>query len=306
MTGIALLCVIVGVVNFNPRNMEPLQSKDMFVGTLGLLAMLPFSVAGWETVAKGAQEASASVSRKKIGVMLVLSVAVAVVMYILTLIVPTGLVPWQTLADQTVPFSYAMIQIGLPLLGVILIVSAFFGVIGVYNAVFFGATRMLYMMGDIGLVPAAFAKLHPKYKTPMRAIIFVSLVSCLILFLGQAMFVPLIDVAAVAYIVLWGSTLASVLRARKLYPAMKRPAIYPGGKPLMYVGLVISLVLLLLMLVPGSPASLQWPVEYLLLAGLIVIGVVLYAVRDKTVPKGTNRTRLLSEIEEEVTSESKV
>lgn len=306
VTGIALLCVIVGVVNFNPRNMEPLRSKDMFVGTLGLLAMLPFSVAGWETVAKGAQEASASVSRKKIGVMLVLSVAVAVVMYILTLIVPTGLVPWQTLVDQTVPFSYAMIQIGLPLLGVILIVSAFFGVIGVYNAVFFGATRMLYMMGDIGLVPAAFAKLHPKYKTPMRAIIFVSLVSCLILFLGQAMFVPLIDVAAVAYIVLWGSTLASVLRARKLYPAMKRPAIYPGGKPLMYVGLVISLVLLLLMLVPGSPASLQWPVEYLLLAGLIVIGVVLYAVRDKTVPKGTNRTRLLSEIEEEVTSESKV
>ncbi|MEG2212042.1 MAG: APC family permease [Raoultibacter sp.] len=303
VTGVALVCVIIGVFHFNPQNMEPLQSKDMLPGALGLLAMLPFSVAGWETVAKGAQEASADVSHKKIGLMLVLAVAVAIIMYIVTMIVPTGLVPWQDLTTQTAPFAYAMSQIGLPILGTILIVAAFFGIIGVYNAVFFGATRMLYMMGDIGLVPKTFAKLHPKYKSPVNAIIFVSLVSCIILFLGQAMFVPLIDVAAVAYIVLWGSTLASVLKARKKYPDMRRPAKYPGGKPLMYVGLIIAVILLLLMIVPGTPASLKWPVEYILLAALVVIGIVLYGVRDKSVPKGTNEERLLGEIKEELKNE---
>ncbi len=302
VTGIAIICVIIGLFNFNPQNMEPLQSKDTFVGALGLLAMLPFSVAGWETVAKGAQEASESVSHKKIGLMLVLAVAVAIVMYILTMTVPTGLVPWQDLTDQTAPFSYAMTRIGLPALGVILIVAAFFGTIGVYNAVFFGATRMLYMMGDIGLVPKTFAQLHPKYRSPKNAIVFVSLISCVILFLGQAMFVPLIDVAAVAYIVLWGSTLASVLRARKLYPDMRRPAKYPGGKPLMYVGSVIAVVLLL-MIIPGTPASLQWPVEYILLAVLIVLGIVLYAARDKSVSQKANHDRLMHEIDEELDRE---
>ena len=303
VTGIAIICSIVGIINFNPENMQPLQTKDTMVGVLGLLAMLPFSVAGWETVAKGAQEASATVSHKKIGLMLVLAVAVAVVMYIVTMIVPTGLVPWQELTSQTAPFSYAMTKVGLPVLGVALTVAAFFGVIGVYNAVFFGATRMLYMMGDIGLVPKAFSKLHPKYKSPVNAIIFVSLVSCTILFLGQAMFVPLIDVAAVAYIVLWGSTLASVLVARKKFPDMKRPAKYPGGKPLMYVGLVIAIVLLGLMLIPGTPASLAWPVEYILLGVLLIIGIALYLTRDKSTPKGTNHARLMAEIDEELKNE---
>ncbi len=306
VTGIALICAIIGVFNFNPQNMEPLQTKDTLTGSLGLLAMLPFSVAGWETVAKGAQEASEGVSHKKIGLMLILAVAVAIVMYIITMIVPTGLVPWQDLTAETAPFAYAMTKIGLPILGVLLVVAAFFGVIGVYNAVFFGATRMLYMMGDIGLMPKTFAKLHPKYKTPVNAIIFVSLISCIILFLGQAMFVPLIDVSAVAYIVLWGSTLAAVLRARKLYPDMKRPAKYPGGKPLMYIGLVLAGILLVLMLFPLTPASLQWPVEYILLAVLIILGIVLYAARDKSIPKGTNHARLMAEIEEELKSDQSV
>lgn len=303
VTAVAIVCAIIGVFNFDPQNMQPLQSKDTFVGALGLLAMLPFSVAGWETVAKGAQEASESVSHRKIGLMLVLAVAVAIVMYIVTMIIPTGLVPWQDLVDQTAPFSYAMTKIGLPVLGIVLVVAATLGVIGVYNAVFFGATRMLYMMGDIGLVPKTFAKLHPKHKSPVNAIIFVSLVSCIILFLGQAMFVPLIDVAAVAYIVLWGSTLASVLRARKRYPDMKRPATYPGGKPLMYVGLAIAFILLMLMVIPGTPASLQWPVEYILLVVLLIIGIVLYVARDRSVPKGANHQRLMDEIEEELKNE---
>ncbi|MGI6046262.1 MAG: APC family permease [Eggerthellaceae bacterium] len=299
VTGFALICVIIGIFNFDPANMQPLQTKDTVTGSLSLLAMLPFSVAGWETVAKGAQEASRSVPHKKIGAMLVLAVFIAIIMYILTMIIPTGLVPWQTLTDQTAPFAYAMTQIGLPVLGTLLITVSVFGVIGVYNAVFFGATRMLYQLGDIGLVPRAFSKLHPKYKSPTNCIILVSVIAAIVPFLGQGMFVPLIDVSAVAYIVLWGSTLLSVMIARKKWPDLRRPAKYPGGKPLMYFGVVVAVVLLCLMILPGTPASIQWPVEYITLAILIIIGLLLYAARDKSVPKGASQERLWAEIEEQ-------
>lgn len=301
---LALISVVVGVFNFDPANLEPLQTKDTVPGTLSLLAMLPFSIAGWETVSKGAQEASTNVPYKKIGAMIILALGVAVCMYILTMIVPAGLVPWQELSSQTAPFAYAMTKIGFPILGTLLIVAASLGVIGVYNAVFFGATRMLFTMGDYGMVPKAFTKLHPKYKTPTTAIIFVSVIASLILFLGQAMFVPLIDVAAVAYIILWGATLASVLVLRKKRPDLKRPAKYPGGKPLMYLGLIVAVILLLLMLIPGSPAAIAWPVEYITLAVLIALGIGLYFLRDKTITKEEQDKKILGEIADQINEQS--
>lgn len=299
---LALISVIVGFFHFSPENLQPLQTKGTAEGTLSLLAMLPFSIAGWETVSKGAQEASKGVSFKKIGGSIIVSLAVATTMYILTMFVPAGLMPWQSMSESTAPFADAMGKIGFPILGTLLIVAASFGVVGVYNAVFFGATRLLYTMGEYGLVPKAFTKLHPKHKTPVNAIIFVSVVASIILFVGQSMFVPLIDVAAVAYIVLWGATLASVLRLRSKHPNLNRPAKYPGGKPLMYLGLIVSVVLLGLMLIPGSPAALVWPVEYITLGILIVLGIVLYLARDKSLSEEERSKRILGTIAQEIES----
>lgn len=319
---IALIMVVISVVNWNPQEISAqlaermsnpevaAASKDVFTGSIALLAMLPFSVAGWESVAKGAQEASVSVSHKKIGLMLVLAVATATVLYMLTMIAPSLIVPWPDLiatdADgnylHTAPFAWAMGEIGFPILGTLLLVGACFGVLGVYNAVFFAAIRQLFAMGEIGLVPKAFAKLHPKYKTPVNCIFLVSAIAVVFVFLGQSMFIPLIDIAAVCYIVLWGSVLFSVFRARTKYPDLRRPAKYPGGKPLMIIGMVVDVVLLVMILVPfpGNPASLPDPaVEYPLLLILLAIGIVLYLIRDKSVAPGTNTERLLAEIKEQ-------
>lgn len=297
---LALISVIIGMFYFDPQNLKPFQTKGTINGTLSLLAMLPFSIAGWETISKGAQEASADVSRSKIGLSVVVSVIIATLMYIITLVMPAGLIPWKEMSETTAPFATAMSRIGIPILGISLIVAASLGVIGVYNAVFFGATRMLYTMGEYGLVPKAFSNLNPKYKTPTIAIIFVSVLAGTILFLGQAFFVPLIDVAAVSYIVLWGSTLASVLHLRSKQPNLERPVKMPGGKGLMYVGLSFGIILLGLMLVPQSPAALAWPLEYILLFVLIIIGAFLYLFRDKSITETERQQRILGSIAEEI------
>lgn len=300
---LALICVVVGVFNFDVSNMQPLQTKGTFTGSLSLLAMLPFSIAGWETISKGAQEASSGVSVKKIGLSVVISVAVAITMYILTLIIPTGLMPWQEMSGATAPFAVAMSRIGFPMLGTMLLLAACMGVVGVYNAVFFGATRLLYSLGEYGLIPKSFTKLHPKYKSPTTAVIFVSVVAAAVVFAGQALFVPLVNVAAVSYIVLWGSTLFSVMRLRSKYPKLTRPVKMPGGKPMMMYGAIVSVVLLFAMLVPGSPAALGWPSEYILLIVLLLMGVGLYTFRDKSMSEDERAELILGSVRDEISNQ---
>lgn len=297
---LALISVVIGVFYFNPANLKPLQTKGTIDGTMSLLAMLPFSIAGWETISKGAQEASVGVKRSKIGLSVIISVVIATFMYIITLIMPAGLIPWKEMSETTAPFATAMSRVGVPVLGIALLAAASLGVIGVYNAVFFGATRMLFTMGEYGLVPKVFSNIHPKFKTPTVAIVFVSVLAGTILFLGQSFFVPLIDVAAVSYIVLWGSTLASVLRLRSKYPDMERPVKMPGGKGLMYTGLIVGIILLCLMLIPSSPAALAWPVEYVLLFVLVALGCVLYIFRDKAISESERQQRILGSIADHI------
>jgi hypothetical protein len=47
----------------------------------------------------------------------------------------------------------------------------------------------------------------------------------------------------------------------------------------MYAGVVISAVLILLIVVPGSSAQLKWPLEYGILAGWMIFGYIGYRWR---------------------------
>ena len=299
--GLVIIATIAALFKFNPANLQPATVKPMGNGVLALLAMLPFSVAGWETIAKGAEEATAGLDRAKVGQALVISIIVAIFMYIVTSFVPAGIIPWQNMAAADIPFATAVTEaMGTPLFGIVLTIAACFGVIGVYNACFYGATRLLYSLADVGLVPAAFAKLHPKHKTPVVAIIFVSVLAAIAPFIGKPALIPLIDVAAFAYIILWGSTLLSVMRLRKTKPHLQRPAKMPGGMFIGYFGVIVGILLLIAMLFPGSPAALQWPAEYLLLLVLIVLGGVFYTMRDKSVSEEERAKMILGSISDEV------
>ena len=303
--GLTIISTIVGLTKFDFANLQPLTVKPVSKGALGMLAILPFSLAGWENIAKGAEEANLSISRKKVGIAVVISLIFPIFMYVLTLIVPTGIVPWQKLVNTDVAYAFALKSVGYPVFGILLIVAACIGVIGVCNSVFYGATRLLYSMGKVGLIPEKFAYVHPKYKTPTFTIIFVSVIASIAPFIGTAAFMPLVDIAAFSYIVLWGSTLASVLRLRKTQPNLDRPAKMPGGKLVGYGGLIISIVLLLVILVPISPGSLAWPSEYLLLVGLIVLGIILYHFRDKNISEDIKAKMILGDISKQIIEREK-
>lgn len=302
ITGVVLVLVIIssvaGLTSFKSINLlQPIATKPLTTGILSLLILLPFSIAGWETIAKGAEESQTGLGRAKTGKALVISLVFATFMYIITLIIPAGILPWQKLVAADVPFATAAIAtMGTPFFGTLLIVAACFGVIGVYNACFYGATRLMYALSEVGLIPAVFTKLHPKYKTPTASIIFVSVVAAIAPFIGKAALIPLIDVASFAYIILWGSTLLSVIRLRKTHPNLNRPVKMPGGMVVGYLGVVVGVLMIFAMLYPKSPMALRWPVEYILLVVLLIIGVALYTLRDKNISEEERAKALLGSI----------
>ena len=53
------------------------------------------------------------------------------------------------------------------------------GILSSWNGFLIGASRLIYAMAESGMLPAWFGKLHPKYKTPMNALIFIGGLSVL-------------------------------------------------------------------------------------------------------------------------------
>ena len=62
---------------------------------------------------------------------------------------------------------------GLVILGIALFCAVLSGIIGFYMA----TSRLLYSMSKDHVLPGWFGRLHPRYKTPMNAILFIMIIS---------------------------------------------------------------------------------------------------------------------------------
>lgn len=284
---------VAGLVFFDPQNLVPLSIKPAFDGTVSLLVLLPFSIAGWENISKGVEEASVSLGVKRIGQAMLLSIIISTFLYGALLFLQAGLMPWQEMTSTAIPFSDSLVRLtGVPAFKGMLLSAAVFNIMGVFNGMFYGAVRSLYALGKAGLIPRSFALVHPVYKTPVNAILFVALVTGITPFVGGALFSSLVNVAAFFYIILWGSTVFSVHQLRK--GASDGQPQSPSARALECLGIGVVLFLALAMLLPSSPGALRWPSEYLLLTLLIGSGFLLYARRPKIRAFAERRRRAAS------------
>ena len=65
----------------------------------------------------------------------------------------------------------------------------------------FGASRLLYAMATSGMVPRWFAKVHPRYRTPSNAILFIGALSVLSPLFGRQMLVWLVDAGGISIVI---------------------------------------------------------------------------------------------------------
>jgi amino acid transporter len=295
--GIVIIAALILAPHFRMANLHPLIVKPVFTGVITILCLLPFSIGGWEAIAKGAEEASSGISKAQVGTSVFMSLIIGGLLYALVVFVPSAIVPWQTLLKGDIPFATASTLVtGSQVLAIVMLVACCCGVLSVYNAAFYASTRLLYALGRDGLIPPAFATLHPKYKTPTVAVIFVCVLAAIAPFVGKSGLIPLIDVCSFCEVSLWVCTLVSVMRLRKTQPQLNRPVKMPAIGILGPIGILVYLGMVVALLYPASPGALVWPVEDLLLIGLIVLGVILYYARPKAMTEQQESELILGDI----------
>lgn len=293
---LTVLGIAVSLINMDPANLAVPASKPAAEGSLSLLAVLTFTIAGWETVAKSAGEAKSDVGKKKVGLALIICLVVCVALNSLVVISIAGLMPWTEATTKIAPFADAITAAtGMPIFGTVLLIAALIGIIGVSNATLYGASRIMYGLADVGLIPKVFKTLKGEKKVPINCVLFLGAFAVITPFIGKSAFLPLVDVTAVATIVMWVLTFFAVVVMRKKYPDLDRPVKMPGGKATIIIGSLFSIFILGTVLLPFSPGAIIWPDEYILTLILFLLGIVLFQFRDKSLSTEEQKKKILGE-----------
>lgn len=159
-------------------------------GVIRAAAIIFFAYIGFDAVSTAAQEAKNPKKDMPIGILG--SLAICTVLYILFAHVMTGVANYKDFAglSSIAPVGVAIDKMGsvnaqgvfevaYPWLNKAILIAILAGYASVIMVMLMGQTRVFYSMSQDGLLPQAFSRVHPKFKTPSRSnvlfMIFVSL-----------------------------------------------------------------------------------------------------------------------------------
>ena len=139
-------------------------------------------------------------------------------------------------------------------------------------------SRVPFTMAEDRYLHASLARLHPRFKTPVRAIV-ISTASCAVL--AVASVTELIAIYAWMRSATSVLTLLSVWRLRRTAPDLKREFVVPGGKTGLAAVVVVPIALFAWALLNSAPSARLWGVTCLASGPLAYL-----AVKRKRVVRG--------------------
>lgn len=277
---VTLLILLVGVLFFTGgfANGEAANLEPLFVGGVGgmltVLAMVPFMFVGFDVIPQAAEEIN--LPYRKIGILLIVSVVLAVVWYALVVYTTARALNAGGLAAASLGVPAAADALfGGTWAGKLIILAGIGGIITSWNAFLIGGSRAVYAMAEAKMLPRFLAQLHPTYNTPVNAILLVGALSVIAPLFGRTALVWLVNAGGLGIVVAYFFVAWSFVVLRKKEPEMSRP-FRAGRSPIVgYLAMILSLSLAMLYL-PWFPSALSWPVEWAIIGAWSFLGIVLY------------------------------
>lgn len=259
---------------------EPATSAgNLLAGIVSVLVLTPFFYAGFDTIPQQAEEAAEGLNWNKFGKVISLALLAAGGFYIVCIYSFGTILPWHEFVEQPVPALACLKNISM-ILYVIMLVIATLGPMGPMNS-FYGATsRIMLAMGRKGQLPEQFAQVDSKSGAPRLACIVLAVITVVGPFLGKNMLIPLTNVSALAFIFSCTMVSFACLRMRFTEPDLPRPYKVPGGKFGIVLACAAGCIIIGLLVIPFSPASLS-PVEWGIVIGWLVVGLLLMLANKK-------------------------
>ncbi|MCX6350745.1 MAG: amino acid permease [Bacteroidetes bacterium] len=171
MVGLKLLAVlfviIVGAFYVKTENWHPFAPHGL-AGVMKGVSAVFFAYIGFDAISTTAEECENPNKDLPRGIFI--SLIVCTILYVVITLVLTGIVQYNTLAVGD-PLAFVFQQIGLTKISWVIGVTAVIAMASVLLVFQMGQPRIWMSMSRDGLLPKAFAKVHPKYKTPSFATI---------------------------------------------------------------------------------------------------------------------------------------
>ncbi len=274
---LAGFALFVGLgVSGDPANMQPLFVGGVG-GVLAAMALVPFMLVGFDVIPQAAEEID--LAPRKIGLLLVASIAIAVVWYLAIELAVGMLLTAEARSEVELATASASGAAWGRSGEILLLVGGVAGILTSWNGFLVGGSRALFALGGSGMLPAWFAKLHPQTRTPVNALLFIGVLGALAPFLGRQALIWFVDGGSFGLMIAYLLVCISFVVLRRREPQMPRPFRLPGGQAAGWFGIGASIAMAVLYM-PGMPAALVWPQEWLMvLVWFVVLGPLLYRRR---------------------------
>lgn len=276
------------VTHFTWGTMRPAWN----LATVNFWPQIAFAFVGLELCSAMSEEVRSP--RKTFPRAIYASGALIALIYIAGTFAVLGILPAQSVDPKSGVFqalSYGSTALGIGFFGVVAAMLVTVGNAGGVGSTVAGVARVPFVVGIDHYLPAAFGKIHPKWKTPWISILVQAGISGAILLLVQlnetvnSAYQIVVDATVILYFIpfLYMYAAAIKLSNRKDRRADPNVALIPGGKWGVWVAgsLGFSVVLggIVLSMIPPAEAANKWLFEAKLLGSTVfsvLLGLALY------------------------------
>jgi amino acid transporter len=154
--------IVIGFFYVEPSNWSPFMPNG-FEGVLRGVSAVFYAYIGFDAISTTAEECKNPQRDLPRG--MIYSLLICTILYILISFVLTGMVPFTELR-VTDPLAFVFDRVGQKWIGYIVSISAVVATTSVLLVFQLGQPRIWMSMSRDGLLPKAFAKIHPRYQTP--------------------------------------------------------------------------------------------------------------------------------------------
>ncbi len=285
MVGSVVLLAIGSFIDpdVSVKNLVPLfaPGKSMWTSILLVLALSPWAYMGFDTIPQAAEEIGFP-ARKATRLMFA-AIILGCLMYGVVILSTALAMPWAELVYPQVPSWATGTSIRESMGGpgvTVLMLGVIMGIFTGINGFFLATSRLLFCMGRARVLPSWFGEIHPKYKTPSNAVLFIMLVSFLAPWFGRQAILWIVNMSALGMALGYAYTSFAASRLSKGTEEYKNRWVFR-------IGGIFSISVVALLTLPQSPASLDMP-SWVALGAWTLLGAVFYLGRARdyrSIPK---------------------
>ncbi|TDR76700.1 ethanolamine permease [Paludibacterium purpuratum] len=230
------------------------QDRFQLGSVSGMFAAIPFAI--WfflaiEGAAMAAEEAKDP--RRTIPVAYIAGILTLVALALGVMVFAGGVGDWRSLANINDPLPQAMKRIVGGNSGWLhmLVWLGLFGLIASFHGIIMGYSRQIFALARAGFLPPFLAAVHPRFKTPHRAILAGGVVGIaaifsdnLIVIAGQPLTANIVTLSVFGAIVMYIVSMLALFKLRRAEPLLARPFSAPGYPLVPALALALSSVCL--------------------------------------------------------------